>query len=179
MPGPKPPEVPLSEQERAELTALSRRHKTSQQIALRARIVLSLHAGLNVEQVARHLKTTSTTVRLWRRHWLERTDANVVARLTDDERSGAPPTFTPEQWCQIIALACEDPETSGRPITHWTPRELAEEAVKREIVASISTRHVGRFLKSGGIEAAQDRLLAQQRTRSTSRGEDRRRHDAL
>jgi putative transposase len=146
MPGPKPPEVPLSEQERAELTRLSRRHKTSQQIALRARIVLGLNAGLNTEQVARQLATTPTTVRLWRRHWFERAGAEVVARLQDDERSGAPPTFTSQQWCQIIALACEDPQASGRPITHWTPRELAEEAITREIVTSISTRHVGRFL---------------------------------
>jgi putative transposase len=173
MAGPKPPEVPLSEQERAELTRLSRRHKTSQQIALRARIVLSLNAGLNTEQVARQLATTPTTVRLWRRHWFERASAEVVARLQDDERSGAPPTFTSQQWCQIIALACEDPQASGRPITHWTPRELAEEAVAREIVTSISTRHVGRFLKSGGVEAASQRLLAQQRPGPTSRTENR------
>ena len=169
MPGPKPPEVPVSEQQRAELMQLSRRHKTSQQIAVRARIVLSLNAGLNVEQVARQLRTTSTTVRLWRRHWLERTDSQAVARLQDDERSGAPPTFTPEQWCQIVALACEAPEQSGRPITHWTPRELAEEAIKREIVTSISTRQVGRFLKSGRVEAAQESVLAQPRTRARSR----------
>lgn len=168
MPGPKPPEVAMSEQQRAELTQLSRRHKTSQQIALRARIVLGLNSGLNVEQVARQLETTSTTVRLWRRHWLERTDSRAVARLQDDERSGAPPTFTPEQWCQIIALACQEPETVGRPISHWTPRELAEEAIKREIVKTISPRHVGRFLKSGGIKAASQPVLAQQRTRASS-----------
>jgi putative transposase len=168
MPGPKPPEVPVSEQQRAELTQVSRRHKTSQQIALRARIVLGLNAGLNVEQVARQLKTTSTTVRLWRRHWLERTDSQAVVRLQDDERSGAPPTFTPEQWCQIVAIACQEPESSGRPISHWTPRELAEEAIKREIVTSISTRHVGRFLKSGGAQAAQDSVLAQPRKRAKS-----------
>lgn len=169
MPGPKPPEVAVSEQQRAELTQVSRRHKTSQQIALRARIVLGLNAGLNVEQVARQLKTTSTTVRLWRRHWLERTDTRAVARLQDDERSGAPPTFTPEQWCQIVAIACQEPETVGRPISHWTPRELAEEAIKREIVTTISPRHVGRFLGSGRVEAAQKSVLAQPRARARSR----------
>jgi putative transposase len=169
MPGPKPPEVPVSEQQRAELMQVSRRHKTSQQIAVRARIVLSLNAGLNVEQVARQLTTTSTTVRLWRRHWLERTDSHAGARLQDDERSGAPPTFTPEQWCQIVALACEPPEASGRPITHSTPRELAEEAIKREIVTTISTRQVGRFLKSGRVEAAQESVLAQPRSRAKRR----------
>ena len=48
-------------------------------------------------------------------------------------RPGAPTTFSAEQWCQIIALACEPPEASDRPISHWTPRELADEARKREI----------------------------------------------
>ena len=55
-------------------------------------------------------------------------------------RPGAPATFSAEQWCQIIALACEPPEASGRPISHWTPRELADEACKRGIVATISKR---------------------------------------
>ena len=179
MPGRKPPEVPLTKTEREELEALVRAHKTSQQIALRARIILLLATGLDAHEVARRLETTRPTVRLWRRHWLERTTCDVVARLQDCERSGAPPTFTPEQWCKIIALACQEPDTLGRPITHWTPRELAEEAIKQGIVASISTRHVGRFLKSGGIEAAQERLLAQRRTRPERRAEDRRRHHAL
>ena len=30
-------------------------------------------------------------------------------------------TFTPEQLCQLMALACESPEVSGRPVTRWTP----------------------------------------------------------
>jgi putative transposase len=68
--------------------------------------------------------------------------------LEDLPRSGAPPTFAPTQLCQIMSLACEKrPEECGRPVTHWTARELADEAVKRQIVPSISARHVGRFLK--------------------------------
>jgi len=44
-------------------------------------------------------------------------------------RSGTPATFTVEQWCQIMALACEPPADSERPISHWTPREVAAEAI--------------------------------------------------
>jgi hypothetical protein len=56
---------------------------------------------------------------------------------------------TAEPLCQIVALACEEaPADSGRPTSHWTPRELADEAVKRRIVARISVRTVGRFLVS-------------------------------
>ncbi len=163
MPGPKPPEVPLSEEERQELDKLARAYKTAQQIAFRARIILLLAERHNAPQVARQLGTTRKTVRLWRRHWLERAGLSVVERLEDAERPGTPGTFTAEQWCQIIALACEPPELSGRPISHWTPRELADEAVRRRIVEHISTRHVGRFLKSGRFETPSEPVLAQSR----------------
>ena len=84
--------------------------------------------------------------------------------LADEPRPGTPPTFTPEQVVRIVALACEDPrEDSGRPITHWTTAELADEAIKRGIVKSISARSVGRFLGRGGSEASSRALLETQR----------------
>ena len=147
MPGPKPPAVPLSEEERQGLHTMIRAHKTPQHLSFRAQIILLLAEGLPAPDVARRLGTTRTTVRRWRR-----------------PRPGAPTTFSAEQWCQIIALACEPPEASERPISHWTPRELADEARKRGIVATISERHVGRFLKSGRAQTAQESLLAQCRT---------------
>jgi putative transposase len=67
--------------------------------------------------------------------------------LSDRPRSGRPPTFTAEQVCQIVALACELPTESGREVTHWTPQELAQEAQKRGLVESISVRTVGRFFE--------------------------------
>ena len=99
---------------------------------------------------------------MWRRRWAEAsaqlteaedeaTEAQlaelIAVVLSDQPRSGAPPTFTPEQICQIVALACEDPLLSGRRVTEWTPTELADEAVQRGIVSTISPRSVGRFLK--------------------------------
>ena len=161
MPGPKPPKVPVTDAERRELAALVRAKKTQQRTALRARIVLALSEGENAPTVARRLSTTRTTVRLWRTCWLERAGRSVRERLADGERTGAPATITAEQWCKILALACEPPEHAGRPITHWTSRELAEEAIKQGIVATISTRHVGRFLKSDRYKAAPESVLAQ------------------
>ena len=67
--------------------------------------------------------------------------------LRDTPRRGRPATFTPEQLCHIVAVACEAPADSGRPVTHWTPRELAAEVISRGIVPSISPRSVGRFKK--------------------------------
>jgi transposase len=70
--------------------------------------------------------------------------------LSDAPRSGAPSKITAEQICAIVALACERPSESDRPVTHWTQQELADEAMKRGIVKEVSQRSVGRFLKRIG-----------------------------
>jgi transposase len=161
MPGPKAPSVPLSADERQELLTLIRAHTTPQHFSFRAHIILQLAEGHNAREVARHLGTSRVTVRRWRRHWLARPAGSVSERLQDAPRPGAPATFAVEQWCQIMALACEPPEDSERPISHWTPREVAAEAIKRGIVAAISERHVGRFFKSGRAQTASESLRAQ------------------
>ncbi|MCA1838530.1 MAG: helix-turn-helix domain-containing protein [Actinobacteria bacterium] len=94
--------------------------------------------------------------------------------VADQPRSGTPPTFGPQQGVRIVALAWEDPRECGRrrPVTHyWRPPELADEALKRGIVESISPRSVVRFLGRGGSETPQDSLLvAQQRAGSGAGG---------
>lgn len=164
MAGPQAPHISLSEQERQALVALTRAHKTPQHFSFRAQIILHLADGHNTREVAHHLGTSRLTVRRWRRYWLERHAYTVSERLHDAQRPGAPATFSVEQWCQIMALACEPPEASGRPISHWSPRELADEAITRGIVERISARHVGRFLKSSRPQTAPKPLLAQPRT---------------
>lgn len=81
--------------------------------------------------------------------------------LTDQPRLGASATFSTEQVVEIVAQACEDPKVSGLPITDWTPKELATEAIKRGIVQNISPRSVERFLKGSSLTASSESLLAQ------------------
>jgi hypothetical protein len=76
----------------------------------------------------------------------EELEAKILELLSDNYRSGTPAKFTPEQVVSIIAVACEPPADSDRPISQWSPRELAEEVIKRGIVDSISPRQVDRFL---------------------------------
>jgi putative transposase len=130
---------------------------------VRARAVLAAADGMGASEAGREAGCSREAARRWRerfaraqRDWGEgagQWDREVLAGkvlgvLEDRERSGAPSTFTPEQLCRIMAVACEKrPEECGRPVSHWTARELADEAVKRAIVPGISTRHVGRFLK--------------------------------
>lgn len=161
MPGPTAPKVVLCEEERQDLHMLIRAHKTPQHLSFRAQIILRLAAGHDTSEVAKHFETTRLTVRRWRQHWLGRPHASTKARLQDAPRPGTPGTLSAEQWCQIMALACEPPEASGRPISPWRPRELADEAIKRGMVETISERHVGRFLKSGRAQTASKPLLAQ------------------
>ncbi len=154
MPGPKPPAVELTDEERRELEGVARRHKTGQQVAGRARIVLLAAAGLNNSEIARRLGLEPDTVRLWRQRWLSVSgvalaDLTVAARLADAPRSGTPARITPEQVARIVALACEAPSASGRPISRWSNHEIADEIMRRGIVATISPRHAARLLKRG------------------------------
>ena len=152
----------LNEAQRSILQSVVRKTHCPQAIALRARLVLAADRGLGPSAAAREMGCSANVARLWagrfataQSGWGEAADqwtpevltAKVLDVLEDLERSGAPSTFTPEQWCQIMAMAIETPEECGRPISHWTARELADEAGRRKIVTSISPRQVGRFLK--------------------------------
>lgn len=154
MPGLMPRPLRLEESERAELKQLVDKHKTPQQIALRARIVLRADDGLNHRQIARELNISRDMARQWRNRWLDTAQSgqSIRERLQDRERPGAPAKFSPEQLAHVFAIACEDPAESGRPISQWTGRELADELVTRGIVESISGRHVGRLLDEAAIK---------------------------
>lgn len=80
---------------------------------------------------------------------LERT---VEECLQDAPRSGRPPDFSPLHVVSIVSIACEKPEACGRPISKWTPREVADEAVKRQIVNKISVSHVSHILRSVNMQ---------------------------
>jgi transposase len=150
------------------LEKISRRQTAAQRLVERARIILKAGQALNNRQIANRLNIDLNTVRTWRGRWLaaeERLLNGVQAGLSDQEllalieatladapRSGTPDTFEPEQLVQFVAVACENPQLSGREISHWTPRELADEVIKRKIVRSISPRHMGRILDQADLK---------------------------
>ncbi len=154
MRGPKPPAIVLTSEERQGLEALVRRPSAAQQVALRARIVLAAAAGWNNAQIARRVGVDVETVRRWRTRWLgwgalPLVEVSAAERLEDAPRAGGPCRITAAQVCQLTALACEAPAGAARPISQWTGREVADEAVRRGIVATISPRHAARLLKKG------------------------------
>ncbi len=148
-------QVILSEQEQEGLVQITKRHRSAQQQALRARIVLAAAQGSSNAQIARDLAINVDTARLWRDRWvglqgIDLKTLGIAERLQDGPRPGAPPQITAEQRCQMAALACEAPTKAGRPISQWTGREIAAEVLARGIVKQISPRHAAYLLKKGG-----------------------------
>jgi putative transposase len=177
MPGPPAIAVALSQRQRGLLQCLQRCQTASRRTARRVAVLLAPGADPRIGPAARRLGVTRLTARHWRDRWLaaapdllraeqegasDRRLLALIGRALDDApRPGGPATFSPEQIVQIVALACEPPESSGRPISHWSARELADEAKKRKVVSDISPRTVSRLLKAGRAPAAQEPLLAQ------------------
>lgn len=156
MSGPKPPPITLTPSVRQEILVLIKRHSTPQQQVKRARIILLASEGKNNAEIAREIGVSIGMVRYWRQRWLDlepihEDDLSVMERLTDLPRPGAPSRLTADQLCQIEQVACELPNESGIPITHWTGREIAEALVERGIVEKISARHASRLLKKGAL----------------------------
>lgn len=176
--------VVITERQQDALHQIVSSRSSPQGLAHRAQIILLAFEGLQNEQIAQRLQCERHGVGTWRRRWQKAFQRLVVIEcmeqpsalraaieevLGDLPRAGCGGTFTAEQITQILAVACEEPVNSGRPVTHWTPRELTEEVIRRGIVPSISVRHVGRFLKGGGPPAAPEPVLAQCQTRRSGR----------
>jgi len=165
MPG-QAAKVVITERQQVILDEFSRSRTESQSVSRRATLVLLAFEGRLNQDIAAQVKLGRDEVGKWRRRWrdsweqltrwecLETNRLREAIRevLQDAPRSGSSGTFSAEQIAQILAVACEPPEKSGRPITHWTRRELADEVVKRGIVPSISESSVGKFLNQAALK---------------------------
>jgi hypothetical protein len=175
MPHPNAQAINLSDRQRKQLEHIANRTTNAYRLVKRAKIILGAASGINNTVLSQQLQLHRRRVRMWRQRWLEAGEqlANAEAEavsdkelkkmieniLNDAPRPGTPKFFRVEQVVQIVALACEDPSKSQRPVSHWTPTELADEAKKRAIVSKISPRSVGRFLKGSDATASSPSLL--------------------
>jgi transposase len=171
MPG-KAAKVTVTERQHEILLTLRNATTAASHLRQRATVILLAFDGLRNDEIADPVGLGRFQVGRWRRRWSQawsglidlecrETKADlrraIEAVLTDAPRPGAPGKFTPEQVTQILAIACEPPEQSGRPITHWTAHELADEVVKRGIVVSISATQVGRYLREAAMQPHKSR----------------------
>jgi transposase len=165
--------VVITERQQMVLRKMSAATTLAKRLVQRATIILLAFAGLTNEDIAARVGLERHQIGIWRRRWqrafndlvrIECTeDAAVALRhaieevLDDEPRPGSPGKFTAEQITLLFALACEPPEKSGLPITHWTGAELAAEAVKRGIVESISVSQVNRLLREAQLQPHRSR----------------------
>jgi len=181
MPGPQTVSIEVSEAQRHILEQIVRQRRSGQGLVERARIILAAAQGQTNAALGRAFKHRRETIRLWRTRWSQAgeglaaieaaqdakqpLDKAIEQVLSDAWRSGRPDVFSAEQVVQIVAISCEDPSASELPITAWTPKAIAQEAIRREIVEQISPQSVERFLKGGGFTTAPRQILAECPTR--------------
>lgn len=165
--------IHLSPEQEKLLQAMANSRETPHGLVQRAQIVLAIQQGRTNKAIAQEFGLCEDTVGVWRKRWLaggvdleklepqpKRLREAISALLADRPRPGCPATFTAEQICQIMAIACEKPPEH---LDHWTHSDLAREAVRRGLVEQISETSVGRFLKSGGSQTPSEPVLVEPR----------------
>lgn len=163
----KAAKIQVTEKQHHILQQLNRSTTAPKRLVQRVGVILMSFAGVLNVTIAEELYLARKQVGLWRRRWQQSFEALVAIEchegqtalrraiedvLSDAPRSGSPGIFTAEQVTQILAVACESPELSGRPIDRWTHRELADEVIARGIVPSISISQVGRYLAQAELQ---------------------------
>ena len=131
-------ELKLTEAERQQLQAWTRRRKTAQALALRSRIVLACAQGLDNLSVAAELDVTPQTVSKWRGRFVrERLDG-----LTDAPRPGAPRTV---QDADVETVITRTLESKPKDATHWSTRAMAKQA-------GLSQSTISRIWRAFGLQ---------------------------
>ena len=138
----------------------------------RAKIVVLAIDGLSNHEIDAKVGLGRHQIGLWRTRWRDASQALSVVEQTcdwelarsvreclrDAPRPGSPGTFSPQQVANIVSLACQSPELSGRPINRWTLRELRAEALKRAFVPSISQSQVGDLLRTSAVRPHRENM---------------------
>jgi len=139
VPSPKLVPLDLTDDERRALEAWTRRRKTAQALALRARIILACAAGAPNQAVAAELGVSRDTVAKWRSRFLK----SRLEGLTDEPRPGRPRTVGDEKVEQVVTAALEQAPPGGD--THWSTRSMAK-------TAGVSQSTVSRIWRSFGLK---------------------------
>ena len=128
----------VTDDERSQLQTWVRRPKTSQRLALRARIVLAAADGSSNTEIAEAMGITLPTVGKWRQRFLE----DRLDGLADEPRPGTPRSLTDTQ---IEAAITKTLETKPANATHWSTRSLAK-------TLGLSQTAVSRIWRAFGLQ---------------------------
>jgi len=112
------PPLTLSPEEQETLERWTRRPKTAQALAQRARVVLACATGKSNTGVSRDMGLSKQAVGKWRRRFLERR----LDGLLDEPRPGAPRKISDDEVERVLTLTLE---SAPEDATHWSTRSLA------------------------------------------------------
>src|SRR3954466_1905184 len=112
--------IELSERERAQLEAGTRRRTSAQALAQRARIVLMAADGLKNTEIGARLGIKRSTAATWRTRFAE----HRLDGLTDEPRPGQPRRISDAKVEEVIVKTLE---STPRDATHWSTRSMAAE----------------------------------------------------
>jgi transposase len=133
--------VTLTDDEQAQLLAMTKRGKVAARQLGRAHILLHAHAGATDGAIAQALRIGTATVERTRKRFVEE---GLEAALAERPRPGGRPKLEGKPEAFLIALACSTPPAE-RPC--WTMQLLADKLVELGLVESISDETVRRTLK--------------------------------
>jgi transposase len=132
------PELVLSDDERQTLTRWAARPKSTQRLALRARIVLACADEPSDKAVAGNLGVCRSAGNTWRPRFVARR----LEGLADEPRPGAPRTVTDDDVERVVTRTLETQPTNA---THWSTRKMAE-------TSGLSQSTVGRIWRAFGLK---------------------------
>jgi transposase len=132
------PDVMLTMTERDTLQQWTRRPRTAQALAQRARIVLACADGHSNTAVAARLHVAKPTVGKWRARFL----AKRLDGLLDEPRPGAPRSITDADVERVVARTLE---ATPRDATHWSTRSMAQ-------ACGLSQSAISRIWRAFGLQ---------------------------
>ncbi len=132
------PQITLSPSERETLVGWTRRRKTAQAQAFRARVILECATGATSSDVAVRLQTSRETVGKWRTRFA----AKRLDGLLDEPRPGAPRRLLDRDVERVITKTLESmPEDA----THWSTRSMAK-------ASGLSRSSIGRIWRAFSLQ---------------------------
>jgi transposase len=137
--------VGLTDEERRELSDLTRKGECKARKLKRAQVLLAADGGKIDEEIAGAVRVHVVTVERIRKRYVEE---GLEAALSEKPRPGKAPKLDGHQRAMLVAMACSDPP-GGR--AKWTMRLLADRLVELTELDSISDETVRVALKKGGV----------------------------
>ena len=165
----------MSEREKTLLRDYQKRREIPHHHKSRIGLLLLASEGNSHNYIARREGTTVNRVKFWRNNW-ERGKASLktyesgelgqgvkdhellkemLKRIEDAPRVGAPARISESEKSQIVALASESPSDYGLPQTVWTYKLLREVIIEKNILDALHERTVGKILKNAEVATAQ------------------------